>query len=118
MLFYWLINNVPNKNTLKGHTPGACIIKLIITVINSITYKASVFVKASKKWMTVAKALAYCTMELITYKKRLVSRINPSLLLKNILYNTWTLQLTKFDLMENYIQKLIKGLSLLSMAHW
>ncbi len=31
------------------------------------------------------------------YKKRLVSRINPSLLLKIILYNTLTLQLTKFN---------------------
>ena len=28
-------------------------------------------------------------------KKRLVSRINPSLLLKIILYNTWTLQQIK-----------------------
>ncbi len=31
------------------------------------------------------------------YKKRLVSRINPSLLLKIILYNTLTLQLTKIN---------------------
>ncbi len=31
------------------------------------------------------------------YKKRLVSRINPSLLLRFILYNTRTLQLTKIN---------------------
>ena len=30
------------------------------------TYKDSVFVKASKKWLLIAKALAYCTTELIT----------------------------------------------------
>jgi len=30
-------------------TPGVCIIKLIMAVINSVTQKASVFVKASKK---------------------------------------------------------------------
>ncbi len=48
---------------------GACIIKLITAVINSVTYKASVFVKASKKWQTIAKALAYCTMGLIRLLK-------------------------------------------------
>ncbi len=37
------------------------------------------------------------------YEKRFVSRIDPSLLPKIILYNSWTLQLT------NYIQKIIKG---------
>ncbi len=30
-------------------------------LINSIKYKASVFVKASKKWPKIAKGLAYCT---------------------------------------------------------
>ncbi len=30
-------------------------------LINSIKYKAIVFVKASKKWPRIAKALAYCT---------------------------------------------------------
>ncbi len=46
-------------------TPGVCIIKLIMAVINSATQKASVFVKASKKLLTISKALAYYTMELI-----------------------------------------------------
>ncbi len=42
------------------------------------------------------------------YKKRFVSRINPSLLLKINLYNTQTLQLIIF-IKWNYIQKTIKG---------
>ncbi len=50
-------------------TPGACIIKLITAVIHSVTWKASVFVKASKKWLTIAKAMAYCTMELLMATK-------------------------------------------------
>ncbi len=50
-------------------TSGACIIKLITAVINSVTQKAGVFVKPSKKWLTKAKALAYCTTELITAAK-------------------------------------------------
>ncbi len=36
------------------------------------------------------------------YKKRLVSRIKPSLLLKVILYNTWTLQLINCNQMKLY----------------
>ncbi len=36
------------------------------------------------------------------YKKRLVSRINTSLLLKIILYNTLTLQLNKVNQMKLY----------------
>ncbi len=48
-----------------------------------------------------------------SYKKRLVSRINPSLLLKIILYNTGTLQLNKVNQMklytkDNYGTSLIK----------
>jgi hypothetical protein len=46
-------------------SPGACIIKLIIVIINSVTYKASVFIKAGKKSLPKAKALAYCTTEVI-----------------------------------------------------
>ncbi len=45
---------------------GACIIKLITAVINYVTSMASSFVKASKKWLTIAKALAYSNTELIT----------------------------------------------------
>ncbi len=37
------------------------------------------------------------TIAQTSYKKRLVYRINKSLLLKIILYNTWTLQLTNFN---------------------
>ena len=36
------------------------------------------------------------------YKKRLVSRINPSLILNIILYNTWTLQQIKFNQLKFY----------------
>ncbi len=43
--------------------------KLIMAIVNSVTYKASVFVKASKKRLPVAKALAYCTTEVITAVK-------------------------------------------------
>ncbi len=31
------------------------------------------------------------------HKKRLASKINPSLFLEIILYNTWTLQIAKFN---------------------
>ncbi len=37
--------------------------------MNSVIYKASVFVKDSKKWLTIAKALAYYNTELITTVK-------------------------------------------------
>ncbi len=40
--------------------------KIIAAVINYVTKKASVFVKANKKWLPIAKALAYCTTEEIT----------------------------------------------------
>ncbi len=49
--------------------PGTCIIKRITAVINSVTSKASAFVKASKKWLTIAKALSYSNTELITAVK-------------------------------------------------
>jgi hypothetical protein len=39
---------------------------------------------------------------LTQYKKRLVSRINPSLLLKINLRNTWTLQLNNINQMKLY----------------
>jgi hypothetical protein len=41
-------------------------IKKITAVINSITKKASTSVKVSKKCLTITKALAYYTTELIT----------------------------------------------------
>ncbi len=53
------------------------------------------------------------------YKKTLVSRINPSLLPKINLQNTWTLQLNNINQMKskwNYLQKIIKGPTKLSMA--
>ncbi len=40
-------------------TPRACIIKLIMAVINYVTLKAIVFVKASNEHLTMAKALGY-----------------------------------------------------------
>ncbi len=48
------------------------------------------------------------------YKKRLVSRINPSLLQKIILYNTWTLQLNKFKLYTTDSE----GTSLIKHGSW
>jgi hypothetical protein len=44
-------NAVKNKTkiTKKVTSPGTCIIKLIAAIINYVTQKASVFVKASKK---------------------------------------------------------------------
>ncbi len=56
----------------------------------------------------------------VTYKKRLVSRINPRLLLKINLQNTWTLQLNNIDQIKsklNYLQKIIKGPASWSVAH-
>ncbi len=43
--------------------------KLTMAIINSVTQEANKFVKPSKKWLTIAKALAYCTTELITAVK-------------------------------------------------
>ncbi len=34
--------------------------------MNSVTKKASVFVKASQKWLTLTKALGYYTTEFLT----------------------------------------------------
>jgi hypothetical protein len=45
---------------------GAFIIKLFTTIMNSITKKASVFVKASQKLLTKTKALGYYTTEFLT----------------------------------------------------
>jgi hypothetical protein len=55
------------------------------------------------------------------YKKRLVSRINPSLLLKINLQNTWILQLNNIYQVKskwNYLQKIIQGPASLSIVHW
>ncbi len=41
-----------------------------MVVINSVTKKASVFVKASQKWLTVTKAVGYYTKKIITAVKR------------------------------------------------
>jgi hypothetical protein len=53
------------------------------------------------------------------YKKRLASRINPSLLLWINLQNTWTLKLNNINQIKskwNYLQKIIKGPASLSTA--
>ncbi len=55
------------------------------------------------------------------YEKRLLSRINPSLLLKINLENTWTLQLNGLNQIKskrNYLQKIIKGPASLCVVHW
>jgi hypothetical protein len=48
---------------------GGCMFKHFIAIINSVTMKASVFVKTNEKCLTITKALAYYTMELITVVK-------------------------------------------------
>ncbi len=53
------------------------------------------------------------------YKKRLVSRINPSLLQKINLQNTWTSQLNNINQIKskwNYLQKVSNGPASLSVA--
>ncbi len=61
--------------------PGACIIKLNTTVIYSVTYKASVFVQASKKLLTIAKALSYGTTELIMAIKNFMIQVPEAVFL-------------------------------------
>jgi len=51
------------NNFLAPSRPS--VIKLITAVINYVTQKARVFVKTSKKWWPIAKALAYCSTEVI-----------------------------------------------------
>ncbi len=64
--FQWDVNDLHKLIGDMVGSPGACILKLITAIINSVTLKANVFLKASKKWLTIAKAPAYCTTELIT----------------------------------------------------
>ncbi len=45
--------------------PGEYTIQLFMAVINSITKKARLFVTARKKWLTITKALAYCSTKFI-----------------------------------------------------
>ena len=54
---------------------------------------------------------------LYRHKKRLVFRINPSLLLKIILYNTGTLQQIKFNQMKLYTKD-NEGTSLIKRGSW
>ena len=58
------------KSMNKNCYETGCIIKLFTAIVNSITLKASLFVKASKEWLIMAKALAYCTTKYITAVKR------------------------------------------------
>jgi hypothetical protein len=52
--------------------------KTFTAVINSVTWKASVFVKASKKWLTIVKALYYFTTGLITaVKSFMIQALGP-----------------------------------------
>ncbi len=53
---YYRISTLRARNVFIMHAPGSCIITPITAVINSITYKASAFVRA-------------CTTELITAVK-------------------------------------------------
>jgi hypothetical protein len=69
----------------------------------------SVYCKHLNDGCDELRSIIKCHITMVFYKKRCVSRINPFLLLKINLYNTWTLQLTRFNQMENHIQKIIKG---------
>ncbi len=62
--------DVCEENPMTRCSLGACIIKPITATINSVACKASVFVKASIKWLKITKALAYCTTDLIAYVKK------------------------------------------------
>ncbi len=53
----------------QSNWQGACIITIFTAVINSVSKKVSVFVKASQKWLTITKALGYYTTEIITAVK-------------------------------------------------
>jgi hypothetical protein len=61
---------------MKGYEYGhkAFIIIFFAVVINSVTWKASVFEKARKNWLITAKALAYCSTEFITAVKSFMIR--------------------------------------------
>jgi hypothetical protein len=54
------------------YTLGPGVMKLFTAVLNSVTKKADVFVKAPKKWMTIKKTLACCTAEFIKDVKSLM----------------------------------------------
>jgi hypothetical protein len=70
-----------NSATYKlGPYPGNCNIKLFTAVINSVTKKASVFVKVIKKWLIVTKALAYYTKEFITAVKSFMTQAPGNIL--------------------------------------
>ncbi len=56
----------------------------------------------SNFWWTFYRLLRQYDNTYTKYTKRLVSRINPCLLLKIILYNTWKLQLNKVNQMKLY----------------
>ncbi len=54
---------------------GACIVKLLTVVINSVTKKASVFVKSGQKKLEKTKALGYYTTEFITAIKMFIIEV-------------------------------------------
>jgi hypothetical protein len=62
--------------------PRACVIKLFVTLINSVTQKAGVFVKASKKRTTITKALAFYRREFITTVKSFMIQAHMDIRLK------------------------------------
>ncbi len=59
--------------------PRAFIIKLFVAVINYVTQKAGLFVKASKKQTTITKALAFYSREFITTVKKFMIQAHMSL---------------------------------------
>jgi hypothetical protein len=69
MNFFKVFSNFLNNSSTFRIFPGACIIKIITAVINSVTYQASVFVSSQKKVTKITMVLAYCTRKLITYIK-------------------------------------------------
>ncbi len=67
---------------LSENHPRACVIKLFVTVINSVTQKAGVFVKDRKKRTTITKALAFYTREFITTVKSFMIQAHMDLRFK------------------------------------
>jgi hypothetical protein len=63
---------------------GPCIIKLIAAVINSVTEKASVFVKAIKKLIAIAKALAYYITEVMKTLKSFMIQASEACTIKTM----------------------------------
>jgi hypothetical protein len=71
-----------------------CIVKGFMAVINHVAQKDTVFVKASKKWLTIMKTIAYYPMAFIVAVKSLMIQAQGGV--KN--WNKFTHSFSKLDL--------------------